>query len=172
MPRSCTVSLVVCGVPQGHEQVDDSHARLRPLPMAYCIPYRRNIFVQAATFWLSSFIVDCQRRWFTRTRHCYSTLKNQSWLIGSTAVTCDMLPTPHGPSFLAWKWFGSELSGRGHRTLLSFVESGASEFYLLRGNKVTQLNVWALKVAMWILIPVSSQASDSLVVKTRIELFL
>lgn len=46
----CTVSLLVCGMPQGHKQVDESHTCLCPLSEACCIPYPLKHFWMGSNF--------------------------------------------------------------------------------------------------------------------------
>ena len=111
MPWSCAVSLLVCGMPQGQEQVDESHACLCPFPKACCIPYLLKYFCLDSKFLIVFFhhrmCKLLERHWFMWTRHCYLTLQARikSCLIGGTAVACDVLPTLHGLSSLACKWF-------------------------------------------------------------------
>lgn len=108
MPWSCTVSLLACDMPQNHEQVDENHARLHPLPEACCIPYPLKRFCTGNNFLVA--FLHCrmcklpERHWFMWTRHHHPALQTRpkGWLIGGTAVACDMLPTRmDSPSLLA-----------------------------------------------------------------------
>ena len=100
MPWSYTKSLLVCGMPQGHEQVDESQARLRPLPEACCISYPLKHFCMGSNFLvvflhhvickLPEDVGLCGPSTATRLS------RTRSWLIDGAAVACDMLPsTPH-----------------------------------------------------------------------------